>query len=427
MSFLIGKMKKKIDGRKELSDHKKLITYFKSENIYIPLIHNGKELEILVNEGDYVKVGTLIAQRLDHFHVPVYSSCSGLVTGVEKRLHSSAKMVKHLVIKNDFKFEEEKYESLDYLKATKEQIVDFIKEKGLVGQGGAGFPTYIKYLAADKCETLLINGVECEPYITSDYIGSKKESIALKAGVLSLLKASTAKKCKIAIKSYKVELINSLKELFKDESKVEITGVVDAYPLGWERTLIYELTKKRYKQLPIEVGFIVSNITTAIQLGKSLITGLPPTAKIVTISGEAINNPTNVFCPIGTPVNELIELCGGYNQEEVQLIMGGPMMGTSVGNDKLVIGSANNAVTVVKYQEYKAMGCLRCGTCLDHCPISLQPIHINEAEKVKDLDRIYRLNASQCIECGLCTFVCPSKLALTEGIRRAKKALALRK
>ncbi len=427
MSLFIGSMKKRINGHKELTDHKETISYFKSELIYIPLTHGGKAAELLVKEGDHVKVGTLVAQRLDHFFVPFFASCSGVVKGIEKRMHSSLTIADHLVIENDFKYEEEKYEGINYKDTTKEEIIDFVKRKGFVGQGGAAFPTYIKYEDSTKIDTLVINGVECEPYITVDYVGSKEYADALKDGVLALLKVSEAKKCIIAIKKTKTSLIAKLNETFADESKVKIVGVQDAYPMGWERVLIYELTKKRYKNIPIEIGVVVSNITTAINLGKTMLTGIPTTAKVVTVSGDGIKNPSNVHCPIGTPSSELIELCGGFTAEEIQLIAGGPMMGKAMTTDKVVIAQADSALTILKYKEVKEMGCLRCGACLENCPVGLQPLHINEAERTKNTTRLEKLNYNNCIECGLCTYVCPSKIAVTEGIRRAKRMMALRK
>lgn len=428
MDFLIGPMKKHLNGHKDLTAHHEVIKYLNAPKVYIPLLHGPATIEVLVKEGDYVRVGTLLAKRADHFYVPLFASCSGTVVGIEKRMHACLKMIDHLVIENDQKFAiDDNLTTLDYMKASVEEIAEFIKEKGIVGQGGAGFPTYIKYSNVKGCDTLIINAVECEPYITADYAGLELFMDDFKIGVEALFKASGAMKCLIAIKETKKEMIQTLTTIFKDSKKIEISLVPDVYPMGWERTLIYQLTKKRYDRLPLEVGCIVSNETTAIALGKAMRTGLPVTEKIVTVSGDGIKSPANVMVLVGTVAAEIIELLGGTTAEEIQLIAGGPMMGSAMTSDQIVVTPWSNALTILKYQAVKEIGCLRCGTCIDHCPSGLQPVNINNAEVAKSMDRLIKLKTDQCIECGLCTYVCPSKIAVTEGIRRAKRYLALRK
>ena len=428
MNFLIGSMKHHINGHKELTSYKDVVPFFNSSKLYIPLFHANAKIEVLVEEGAFIKVGTLLAQRNDHFYVPFYSSCSGTFKGIEKRAHSSGKMIEHLVIENDQKFEEEQNLSkLDYKKASIQEIVDFIKEKGIVGQGGAGFPTYIKYNGAKGIHTLIINAVECEPYITADYVSMINSLEFFKDGLLALLKASTANVCKLCIKEDKKDLINKLKDVFKENPEVLITPVPNVYPMGWERTLIYQVTKKRYEKLPSELGVIVSNATSAIAFGKALNTGIPITTSVVTFSGDAINNPSNVVCPIGTVVSEVIDSLGGLSTENAQIISGGPMMGSSLSSDAFVVAPTTNAITLLKYNEVKELDCLRCGLCVDNCPSGLQPVNLNQAEKTKDIEALEKLRYDQCIECGLCTYVCPSKRSVTEGIRRAKRYMALKK
>ena len=427
MPFLIGKMQCKLDGHKDLTDHKELISYYDVEKIYIPMHHGDSKIEILVKEGDKVKVGTLLGKRNDHFYVPLFSSCSGVVLGIEKRMHNSAKIVEHVVIENDKKYEKETLNTIDINKCTSEELVDFIKNIGLVGLGGSGFPTYFKYQKIDNIHTLIINAVECEPFITSDYIGIKKDPKHLKIGVLALIKAAKVDKCVIAIKKTKLELIKLLDDLFKDCDNIIIHHTPDIYPMGWERTVLYEVTKLRYDILPSEVGCIISNVSTAISLGKSIETGLPYTNKIVTISGDAIKEPSNILCPIGTPIEELIILCKGYTIENLQLIAGGPMMGVALSNDKVVVTPITNAYTILKYNEKSLVSCLRCGSCVESCPSSLMPVNIMDSEKSKNIERLERLKVSKCVECGICSYVCPSGIGVTDNIRRAKKTLALRK
>ena len=425
MSFLIGPMQKHLNGHKELTAHNEILHVAPQAKVYMPLAMGNAKIDVLVKEGDLVKVGTQVAARNDHFYVPIFASVSGKVLGIEKRMGQNLRPTDHLVIESDGNME--KAEGLSTLSndADSEAIIAFMKEKGLVGCGGAGFPTYVKY-QTDKCETLIINAVECEPYITADAQTIERHKDDLRRGVLAMFKASKAKKCLIGIKETKKELIPQLVELFKDQSDVTVTPVKDVYPMGWERTLLYTLVHKRYDKLPIEVGCIVSNATTAVMLGIAMETGMPIVEKVVTVSGDAVKDPHNVICPVGTPFSELVKTCGGYTTEVVDLIAGGPMMGSAVTKDEVCVGLASNAVTVLEHHDVKEIACLRCGKCIDHCPSGLEPVNINNAFKANDIDRLEKLRPMDCIECGMCSYICPSKIAVTEGIRRAKRAMALR-
>ena len=427
MTFLVGPMQMHLDGHKELTAHNEIIELKPKERVYVPLLHGNAVVKPLVNVGDKVKIGDRIACRDDHFYVPFFAPVSGEVVAIEKHMSCALKPVDHIVIANDGKDEQADLATLDE-EAKRDDIIDFMKDKGLVGCGGAGFPTYIKY-QTDKCSTLIINAVECEPYITADARMIETRMDDFYRGVKALIKASNCRECLIGIKENKTELIALLKERFKDEAMVKICPLKDVYPMGWERTLVYALLKKRYDKLPIEVGVIVSNATTAIMLAQAMTSGLPIYEKMVTVSGEGVKNPHNVLCRVGTTYKELIEACGGYNENisKLALIAGGPMMGNTVTKDEVAITPFANAVTVLKYEDIKPLACLRCGACIDHCPSGLQPVNINKAFKAKDLDLVKKLKAQDCIECGMCTYVCPSKIAVTEGIRRAKRSLALLK
>ncbi|MBR2809435.1 MAG: RnfABCDGE type electron transport complex subunit C [Erysipelotrichaceae bacterium] len=426
MSFLLGPMCNKIPGHKDMSVHEEVITiddHKYLQEAYIPLaVYGGVTATLLVKEGDHVLIGQKLAERNDNFYVPVFASISGTVKGIVKRMGSNLRPADHLVIENDFKYETIKADPFNWETASKEEILEFTKSMGLVGQGGAGFPTYFKY-RTDACEMLIINGVECEPYITSDAKGMECYPEYFREGVRAMFKMSGAKKCVIALKEYKVELIKSLKELFSDLPEVEVIGVKDAYPMGWERKLVETVTGKTYERLPIETGSIVSNSTSAIKLGESMKTGLPMSTKMVTVSGEAVNHPANVICRLGTPIKALIESCGGLNTETVLLVMGGPMMGNSVIKDEVVINKTDNALTILHYVESKEIGCLRCGRCVDHCPAGLEPVNIVNAYKAKNNDLLNKLKIRDCIECGMCSYVCPSKIDVTEYICRAKRTL----
>ncbi|MBR2578142.1 MAG: RnfABCDGE type electron transport complex subunit C, partial [Erysipelotrichaceae bacterium] len=279
----------------------------------------------------------------------------------------------------------------------------------------------------DKCETLLINAVECEPYITSDARMIEEKSYYFKTGVRMLLKAAGAKRCIICIKEDKKELIELLHLMFEDDDRITIHKLKDLYPMGWERTMVYEALHKHYDRLPIEAGAIITSATTAIYVGRATITGLPINEKIITVSGDAVKEPHNVLARIGTPFRDLIYACGGYTADKVTVLAGGPMMGSSLNNDEISTVPASNAVTVLKYTVDEEMSCLRCGSCANNCPSGLRPVNIMEALKANDIERMRKLKVTDCVECGLCTYNCPSKIAVTENMRRAKRVLARHK
>ena len=418
MSFLIGQMNKHIEGHKDLTAHNEILTV-DPDVVAISLFQGGVAITPLVKEGDKVKIGDVLGVRNDKFYVPIFSSVSGTVKAIEKKQTTSLKPADHVVIENDHKDEKAEAKLLAE-DASKDEIINYMKEIGLLGQGGAGFPTYFKY-DTDKCETLIVNAVECEPYITSDARNIEGNLDYLKQGIKFAIKASGSDKTYVALKEYKKETIAKLKETLKDIPNLEVVGVKDVYPAGWERMLVRNILKKEYKTLPIEVGTIVSNISTLIELAKSAKTGYPVYKKIVTVSGDAIEKDANVICPVGTSFHDLVLTCGGYEHEEVVLLVGGPMMGTSLTKDEVTVTSVTGAVTVLKYVEYEAIKCLRCGTCAEHCPAGLQPVNIVTAFKAKDKERLEKLQVRDCVECGLCSYVCPSKIDVTENIRRAKK------
>ena len=421
MSFLMGPMKKHIDGQKDLTAHNEILSV-DADTVSIPLMHGGVAITPLVKEGDEVKIGDVIGKRDDRFYVPIFSSVSGTVKAIVKKQTSSLKPADHVVIENDHKDAKAKGVFLKE-DASKEEIVDYMKEIGLLGQGGAGFPAYIKF-STDKCETLIVNAVECEPFITADARTMEENMDYLKQGIKFAITASNCKKVYVCIKDYKKELIEKVKALLADISIVEVKAVPDVYPMGWERTLVREVLKKNYDKLPIEVGAIVSNVTTLISLTKSAKEGTPIYEKIVTVSGNGVDNPHNVKCRVGTSFNDLVMACGGYTDGPMVLIAGGPMMGSSVTKDEVAVNSYTNSVLVEKFQEVKAIKCLRCGTCVDYCPSGLQPVNIVTAYKAKDKERLNKLKVTSCVECGMCSYVCPSKIEVTENVRRAKKLVA---
>ena len=427
MSFLTGPMHHHLDGHKELTSHKDVLKLTNPDVVWIPLMNGNAPCTPLVNVGDEVKIGTKIAERNDHFYLPIFSPVSGKVVAIEKRMSSSLKNVDYMKIENDHQNTVEKpFAPLNYETASWEELLEFVKNAGMLGLGGAGFPTYAKFTNPENVDLFIINGVECEPYLTADYKNMMENLSLLKTGTLALLKLSKAKKGCVAVKQDKKDLIAKLEETFAGTG-VDIRTVPDIYPAGWERTLVLLLTGKRYDRLPIEAGCILNNASTAIALADALENGMPLREKYVTVSGDGVKNPQTVVVTVGTPAHDVVEACGGYNSDNVRLIAGGPMMGNAIPNDQFVIGHANNGLTVLNYVEEKVVKCLRCGKCTETCPSGLEPVRINTAEKIKDIEALKKLDVNSCIECGMCNYICPSKIDVTEGVRRAKRYMALTK
>ena len=361
-------------------------------------------------------------------YVPIYSPVSGTVKGIEKRMHASKRLQNHIVIENDHKDERVKaYEVTDPDHMSQEDIIKAIKELGIVGLGGSGFPTYVKYENVQNIETILINGVECEPFLTSDHVAMKRDIKALFDGTHYLIQAAGAKKAIIAIKEHKPDLMELLVEEAKNYDNIEPREVPDRYPMGWERVLIRTVFKKEYDRLPAEIGVIVNNSSTAIAVSKGIRQGEAITRRVVTFSGNGLKEPQNVDVAIGTPVNYIVEKIGGYIDEDCDgfLVGGGPMMGKSVMNDTFVIYSHNNAITVMKKENIQPLPCLKCGECTLHCPMHLQPVRIMQAEKAANVELIEKLDTSRCVECGMCTYICPSKIEVTDMVAKAKRRYQL--
>lgn len=429
MSFLLGPMRKHIPGHKALTDSNAIVRLNTPEKVYIPLVAFGKDaVDVYVQPGDEVKIGTKLAARNDHFYVPIFSSVSGKVLELVDMPYTwGPKKVKHVVIENDHQDQRETHPIVDVSDAGKDEIVEHIKQMGIVGCGGAGFPTFAKYSNVKQADYLIINAVECEPYLTCDYRNAKDYVDDIVYGTLALQKAGNVAKVKVAMKEDKKELISTLKEAFKPYTDVEVVGVPNVYPMGWERTLVRQLIHKEYKQLPIEVGAIVNNSTTAMAVARAFKYGFPISEKLVTVSGDGIKKPANVLVTVGMKMADVIESCGGVTHEEVTLQAGGPMMGRTLLSADTVVNPTTNALTVNEVKPYTPLACLRCGACNDHCPAGILPVMIMEAEQAKDVDRLIKLDTNACIECGLCSYVCPSKIEVTEAVRRGKRVLALRK
>lgn len=428
MFILSGKGKVKLNGQKGLTKDLPILPIEAPDTVYIPLVIGAAtDFDIHVKEGDYVCAGQKLATRKS-MYVPIYSPVSGTVKGFEKRMHVTKRVQNHIVIENDhFNKTVKAIDIADPDNMTQEEVFNAIKEMGLMGLGGSGFPTYIKYSNPQNIHTILINGVECEPFLTCDHLVMKRDIKALFDGVNYLIKAAGAQKAIIAIKEHKPDLWEMLVEEAKNWDNIEPREVPDRYPMGWERVLVETVFNKQYDKLPSELGVIVNNSTTAISLSKAVREGKAITHRVVTVSGNGVKNPQNVEVAVGTPVDYIIEKIGGYIDDDCDgmVIAGGPMMGKSVMNDKFVITPYSNALTVLKKEPVNTLPCLKCGECTLHCPAHLQPVRIMQAEKAADKDLLAKLEVERCIECGMCTYICPSKIEVTDMVSKGKRRVQL--
>ena len=414
----------KIPKRKKMSIKEKVGVYNKMKYVYIPLISgNDTNITISVKKGDYVYKGSIVGKRKGNFRIPIHSSISGTVVDYEEKYTSNGKKVKCIVIENDFLDAIEKeYENNDITKYTKKEFLKTIQECGIVGMGGSGFPTYVKYNIDKKINTLIINAVECEPYITSDFVLIREKCEEILEAIDAVREINNIDEAIIAIKESNTELKEIIDNYIGTYLKIKVTLVPDLYPMGWEKSLVKFIKKVDYERLPMEKGIIVNNVSTMYAIYEALKYKKPLTERIVTFTGENLKRPQNVMVKLGTSTSEIIKKVGGLNKKEVTYVSGGPMMGTSIPTDDIIININDNCILVLdKVEEDIESTCMRCGKCVDNCPAKLSPVLIKEA--LNNKDKLKKLEPMRCIECGLCSYICPAKINLREKVRLAKEKL----
>jgi electron transport complex protein RnfC len=418
-----------IEGRKGMCKINPLKEYLSPKYVYIPLLQRACNLESQVKVGDEVKIGQVVATNQQQFNIRVHASVSGKITAIKKVWHSSGKMVDAIEIENDFKnqlaetIKEEK--NVDSL--TREQLINKMELAGLTGLGGAGFPTHIKYKTKAKINSVIINAVECEPYLTCDYHFIISYPEKLLKGATYLMRAAEANEVVIAYKIYNKQIREALQPFLPKYPNVKLFPVKNVYPAGWEKYIVEQITKKTYTGLPAEAGAIVNNSATAIAYADIVENNIPLIARPITITGEGITKPSTFFVPIGTKVSELVEMSGGYikglDPIKYHYIAGGPMTGKAIFIDDLVVNDTLGAVIVKPVIEGLYPECLGCGKCADVCPVYLTPTEIKKAMERKDIKLLGDLNSNKCIECGLCSYICPSHIEITEAVVKGKTML----
>ena len=400
--------------------------------VLLPMSQNiGAPATPVVKVGDYVKVGQLIADSNSPVSSPIYSSVSGKVAKIETYLRSDGKSVPAVRIESDGLMTV--CEDITPPTVTDvESFIAAIRSSGIVGLGGAGFPTAIKMnIAPDvNIDTVIINGAECEPYITVDTRTMLDQSEDVREGIELLKKFITgATKYVIGIEKNKPACIDEMKRVFGGDPTVSVKTLPLRYPQGAEKVLIHTVTKRVVPEgkLPIDVGVLVINVTTVAALARYIKTGMPLVERCITVDGSAINSPMNVIAPLGTPIRDLIAFTGGLKEDPVKVIFGGPMTGFAAHSlDEPVVKTTGAVLAFTKKdaEAKPATACIHCGRCVESCPHMLEPTSFCKALDIKDQKerflRLEELKINLCVECGCCSYVCPARRPLVESNRIAK-------
>lgn len=402
------------------------------EHVVIPMsMHIGAPAEPVVKKGDTVMVGTVIGKAGGFVSANIYSSVSGTVQDIAPLRMVNGAMTTAVAIKTDGA------QTVDPacvppVVTDKASLLAAVQACGLVGVGGAGFPTHVK-LAANTIDTLLINAAECEPYLTTDCREMLECSDTIISGITAVMKYCEIPHCIIGIERNKPECIDLLTSLTREMKGVEVKGLPMRYPQGAEKTLVETCTGREVPQvgpsgkpgLPADVGCVIMNVTSVSTLGKFLKTGIPLVTKRVTVEGDAIARPQNIEVPIGTLYRDVIDACGGVKEgvELGKIIFGGPMMGGAAPSADFPVLKQNNGLLLFSREKAAIpapSACIRCGRCINGCPMGLAPVQISEAYTARDYDQLDKLNIGLCVACGTCSFVCPAKRPVTQNMALAK-------
>ena len=402
--------------------------------VTIPMsMHIGAPAKPLVKAGDPVKVGTLIAEAGGFVSAPIHASVSGKVTKITDYLLSNGVTVPAVVIESDGEMTPAET-VIPPVVDSRESLLEAIRNSGVVGLGGAGFPTHVKFnVDPDRIEYLVINGAECEPYVTSDTRTMLDRVADMKRALLAMNEYFGIKDIVIGIENNKKAAIKSMMSLMNEmaaEGKCRFTvkTLPAVYPQGGEKVLIYHTVGRTVPvgKLPIDVGCIVVNCTTLAAIGSYLETGMPLVAKCVTVDGGAVKEPKNAIVPIGTAMADVFDFCGGLTETPDKVVYGGPMMGITVPDTTAPILKNTNAILALTKKETKlpkTTACIRCGSCLNICPFSLSPAQIARAYDKRDAVALDDLSVNACMECGCCSFVCPANRPLVQTNKLAKQFL----
>lgn len=424
------------DG-KELSKDKPIVSVLPQGELVYPVSqHIGAPATPIVKKGDRVLAGQKIAEQNGFVSAPVYASVSGTVKAIEPRRVVTGDSVMSIVVENDGQYEEVTMQPPgDPETLSREQIIDCIKEAGIVGMGGAGFPTYVKLSPKEpeKIEYCIANCAECEPYLTSDYRRMLEEPEKLVGGMKIILRLFPNARGVLAVEDNKPDCIRLLQEMVRGEERISVRALQTKYPQGAERTLIYAVTGRQINSsmLPADVGCVVNNVDTVVAIYRAVTEGRPLMERIVTVTGDAIENPQNYRVRIGMNYRELIEEAGGFRGKPEKIVCGGPMMGFAMFDLDVPTTKTSTALLCLSRDEVSAMEpgpCINCGRCVEVCPGRVVPSRLADYAEHFDEEAFVKNNGMECCECGCCSYVCPAKRPLTQEIKSMRKIqLAKRK
>ena len=422
---------------KELTEHLPVEKAIEPKIVYIPLAqHIGAPCSPIVKVGDEVKVGQLIGEPQGFVSAAVHSSISGKVIAIKPMTSPGGQITTCIVIENDFKNEPSEniipFGKVEDLSA--EKLMQVVKTSGIVGMGGATFPTHVKLSPPKekKIDVVILNGSECEPYLTSDHRLMVESPEDVVNGLLAVMKILGVEKGYIGIEDNKPDCIASVAKQSKDIQAIEVVGLKTKYPQGAEKQLIYACTKREVPSggLPMDAGAVVVNVGTAAQIAKTLRTGMPLIERNCTVTGGAIANPKNLLIKIGTLYSEIIEQAGGFKTQPAKVISGGPMMGISQFTLDVPATKGSSGIlcfTDEQAERKETQNCMRCAKCVDICPANLLPLYISAYSLKYDYKKAMEYRALDCIECGSCSFICPSARPLLQSIRVAKREILAQK
>ncbi|MBR4058153.1 MAG: electron transport complex subunit RsxC [Oscillospiraceae bacterium] len=414
--------------RKEMSEHMPLERYPEPDTVVIPLSqHSGAPATPAVAVGDHVKVGQLIGEQAGFISAPVHSSVSGEVLAIEERVNPATRGGLSVVIRNDKKntLHESVVPKGDIETLSKEEIVNIVKEAGIVGMGGAGFPTYVKLNPGKPIEAVLLNGCECEPMITADHKVLLHYPDEIIYGLRAAMKAVDAPKGIIVIEDNKPDAIELLTAKCEAYENIEVVVARTKYPQGAEKMLIKRVLGRSVPSggLPADVGAVVCNISTVKAISDAIQLGMPLIERVTTVTGERIKNPGNYIVPVGTSVKELVEYCGGITAEDVTVKSGGPMMGIPLPDLDVAVIKGTNGIIAYDTEHSVEVSCIKCGRCVDVCPMELTPLYFSKFFDEENWQGMKDKNIMDCIECRSCEYICSSKIPLTQKIKAGKAAV----
>ncbi|ONI42218.1 electron transporter RnfC [Candidatus Epulonipiscium fishelsonii] len=432
MSFFTFKGDIRPSDAKEMTKHKAIVELKPQKELVYPLSqHFGEPAKPIVKVKDEVKRGQMIAKANEFVSAPIFSSVSGVVTKIEPRFTPTGEKVDSIIIENDEKYEEVEFikvKSIDTL--SKKDIIGKVQQAGIVGLGGVGFPTHVKLSPTEpnKIEYVIANCAESEPYLTGDYRRMLENPEELISGMNIILKLFDNASGIFGIEDNKPDCIEKLNALIKDEPRMKVVAVKTKYPQGAESQLIYAITKRalKYPLAPKDVGCIVNNVETMVAIHNAVINGVPLMERVVTVSGDGINEPGNFKIPIGTNHNELIEAAGGLKENVEKIISGGPMMGFAMFTTDVPITKTSAAFLAFTYDEVAAVtpsACINCGRCVSACPSRIIPSRVAKFAELKDSTQFEKYSGMDCVGCGNCSFACPAKKHLKQAISAMKKLL----